>query len=75
MAAPQGHRRAAPSLLLTTSPSAGPSLPSPAPPPSQLSLDKGVAPKDMLEPAFLSHLAQHEAAKRHNAMAAEAAGY
>jgi hypothetical protein len=38
-------------------------------------LDKGVAPKDMLEPAFLGLLAEAEAARRHSAMAAEAAGY
>jgi hypothetical protein len=42
---------------------------------AQLSLDKGAAIKDVPQPAFLRQLAEHEAARRHNAAAAEAAGF
>ncbi|GBF99994.1 exosome complex component-like [Raphidocelis subcapitata] len=41
----------------------------------QLSLEKGVAIKDVPQPAFLKLLAEHEAARRHNVMAAEAGGF
>jgi len=41
----------------------------------QLSLDNKVEPKNMEQPAFLTQLAQNEAVRRHNALAAEAAGF
>lgn len=42
---------------------------------TQVSLDNGVHPKDMLQPAFLQGLANNEAVRRHNALAAEAAAF
>lgn len=41
----------------------------------QLSVDRGVAVKDMLHQGFLGLLAQDEAARRHNQIAAEDAGF
>ena len=42
---------------------------------AQLSVDNKVPPKDMLQPAFLSAMAAGEAARRHAALAAEAAAF